>query len=867
MPKLLHLCAQEGPLSLPYHSQNVEETRAADALSDTSLRSGLWDSMGGSCVKRGLLGPSGLEGLPTLGWDERRENVEIGEDSKMSVVTRVLAYLEHNDKCRTAELDKIPAIPLHEHVVEVALRQLGNGAGINVIQSTNIDMLTHLAYRGQSPANALATINHRYNILPSDFSRLYRQHYRKAFSIDVKIAAEHNVDNWLNPDSTHFKPDLHKSVFQYSARASEGERLKISISTPEMKDAAWAFCHKKQLVLDGTFGLCTSRLLVWIALGVDESGHGLPVAMFLFSAPSGNRATHAGYDTNILAELLSGWKSWLGERHGERFTPYAAITDTDFKERGALLRVWSDLILLLCKFHIRQCWTNKRKSSLPRSESHWRIYANSRLLTLEEALLATTCHADGLHLINRAREDFSFLGLDRDGKQYLDGVAKYLDYLLTTWMPRELWSSWSLHGRKKAADRLGIPVQGVLPTTNHLESLNGNLKRKYVPQWQHSGHRLRFDMLLYRLVSNILPQIYAQHCMVTQYNTWQHKRFGHSVITATSSNSRLHTSSGAPCPRLAWYPADERRDADARAIFANLYLPRLASTGGACKHMRAFRMLVEQWMEGGHILRGSFSFPASLSDAKEIEVKNRAWYGESYAKAVTSPPLEESLPRSQTSSIAAVQGNSHLLDCSESTGLPRHLESAWFSHSDTDKDSLLPPPSHPRSTVLLEADADEASEILRTTGELLALDDEVQISDQPDTAGTEVESVNNRRALQLQLDQKFKHDTARILPALHGITVMLEDPHFSLNMDGSYDEFHNVIQQIALKMRNPRDTMQPNPSLAATTTNSVASTGSSIPPLTARGVIYRDILPPSPEKRQKHMTPMAPSRCSVSSSA
>ncbi|KAI0682094.1 hypothetical protein BC835DRAFT_1311668 [Cytidiella melzeri] len=771
MPKLLHLCAQEGPLSLPYHSQNVEETRAADALSDTSLRSGLWDSMGGSCVKRGLLGPSGLEGLPTLGWDERRENVEhrldsqsleqleskwsivwstkwatrtgttkrvlyqcvcgydtsvrkkgnlkkrtrdeaygvaetgqagasedhairraayiytgclahadvtyqIGEDSKMSVVTRVLAYLEHNDKCRTAELDKIPAIPLHEHVVEVALRQLGNGAGyaaatymlaptmsdnlsssrINVIQSTNINMLTHLAYRGQSPANALATINHRYNILPSDFSRLYRQHYCKAFSIDIKIAAEHNVDNWLNPDSTHFKPDLHKSVFQYSARASEGERLKISISTPEMKDAAWAFCHKKQLVLDGMFGLCTSRLLVWIALGVDESGHGLPVAMFLFSAPSGNRATHAGYDTNILAELLSGWKSWLGERHGERFTPYAAITDTDFKERGALLRVWSDLILLL---------------------------------------------------------------------------SKYLDYLLTTWMPRELWSSWSLHGRKKAADRLGIPVQDWL------------------------------------------------------------------------------------------------------------------QRGGACKHMRAFRMLVEQWMEGGHILRGSFSFPASLSDAKEIEVKNRAWYGESYAKAVTSPPLEESFPRSQTSSIAAVQGNSHLLDCSESTGLPRHLESARFSHSDTDKDSLLPPPSHPRSTVLLEADADEASEILRTTGELLALDDEVQISDQPDTAGTEVESSP------APARSKIQARYGKNLTSAACITVMLEDPHFSLNMDGSYDEFHNVIQQIALKMRNPRDTMQPIPSLAATTTNSVASTGSSIPPLTARGVIYRDILPPSPEKRQK----------------
>ncbi|KAI0688087.1 hypothetical protein BC835DRAFT_1285489, partial [Cytidiella melzeri] len=460
---------------------------------------------------------------------------QIGEDSKMSVVMQVLAYLEHNNKCCTAELDKIPAIPLHEHVVEVALRQLGNRAGINVNQSTNIDMLTHHVYRGQSPANKLATVNHHYNILSLDFNQLYQQHYCKAFSIDIKIAAEHNVNNWLKPDSTHFKPNLHKSVFQYSTCASEGEQLKISISTPEMQDAAWEFCHKKQLVLDGMFGLCTSRLLVWIALG----WHGLPVAMLLFSAPSVNCATHAVYDTNILTELLSGWKSWLGKRHGERLTLYAAITDTDFKERSALLRVWSNLILLLCKFHMCQCWTNKQKSSLPRSKSHWCIYANSRLLTLEEAYVQQItyripCPNDLL-----------------DRKQYLDGIAKYLDYLLTTWMPQELWSSRSLHGHKKVVNCLGIPVQGVLPTTNHLESLNGNLKQKYVPQWQHSGHCLQFDMLLYCLVSNNLPQIYAQHCMVTQYNTWRHKQFDHSVITATSSNLRLHTSSGAPCPWLA----------------------------------------------------------------------------------------------------------------------------------------------------------------------------------------------------------------------------------------------------------------------------------------------------------------------------
>ncbi|KAI0336984.1 hypothetical protein BDW22DRAFT_1295758, partial [Trametopsis cervina] len=396
-----------------------------------------------------------------------------------ALVSRVVAYLDHNDQCRLAKLARSPAVPLHQHVIEVALRQLRNGAGISTIQSTNLDMLTHRVYRDQSTFDE-ATANHRYELLPSDFSGLYRQHYRKAYAVDVKIAAEHNVDNWLNPKSTHFKPGVHEAVFYYNARATTDERLKVSVATPEMKEAAWKYCHKKQLVLDGTFGLCTSRLLVWIALGVNESGYGVPVVMFLFSAPTGNKATHAGYDTNILTELLSKWKEWLGKRDGESFTPYVAITDTDFKERGALIRVWGNLILLLCKFHIRQCWTNKRKNVLPRGESYWQTYLNTRLLSLEEALLNSTDRTTALGLIEAAREECSFIGLENDGKLYIGGLGKYLDYMISTWMPAELWASWSRYGREKAAQYLKIPLECVIPTTNHLESLNGNLKRKYV---------------------------------------------------------------------------------------------------------------------------------------------------------------------------------------------------------------------------------------------------------------------------------------------------------------------------------------------------------------------------------------------------
>lgn len=130
-----------------------------------------------------------------------------------------------------------------------------------------------------------------------------------------------------------------------------------------------------------------------------------------------------------------------------------------------------------------------------------------------------------LELIERTRAECSFITLEKEGKPYVEGLGKYLDYMISTWMPNEMWASWSRYGREKAASQLGVSLEGVIPTTNHLESLNGSLKRKYVPQWQHSGHRLRFDMLLYHLTSSILPQIYAQHRMVAQYSAWKASRF------------------------------------------------------------------------------------------------------------------------------------------------------------------------------------------------------------------------------------------------------------------------------------------------------------------------------------------------------
>ena len=225
--------------------------------------------------------------------------------------------------------------------------------------------------------------NIRYEFLPHDGTHLYRL-FNKSHGVDVTIRPEQNLHNWLDPHSPHYNPRIHGAIFNYEARTQQGERLKVCISTPEMDAAAWKYAHGNQLILDGTFGVCSSRLLLFIAMGIDEHRKGVPLTFFLFSAPTGNQATHAGYNREILRELLYSWKSHLSNGRTTLFYPLVAITDTDTKERGALQDVWPIIWLLLCRFHLRQCWTNRRKKLISGKDSDfWKQHVRRRALELE----------------------------------------------------------------------------------------------------------------------------------------------------------------------------------------------------------------------------------------------------------------------------------------------------------------------------------------------------------------------------------------------------------------------------------------------------------------------------------------------------
>lgn len=141
--------------------------------------------------------------------------------------------------------------------------------------------------------------------------------------------------------------------------------------------------------MDGTFGLCDKRILLFILMGLDEDQKGFPLAFLLFSVPTGNKQTSAGYNTEILANLVKKWKISLGSCNGVAFTVIIAITDTDLIEWATLIRVFPDIWLLICKFHLQQCWRNHRNQEVKgKTPSHY--YIKSQLSRLEDALVKTT---------------------------------------------------------------------------------------------------------------------------------------------------------------------------------------------------------------------------------------------------------------------------------------------------------------------------------------------------------------------------------------------------------------------------------------------------------------------------------------------
>ncbi|KAL0565187.1 hypothetical protein V5O48_016843 [Marasmius crinis-equi] len=256
--------------------------------------------------------------------------------------------------------------------------------------------------------------NYRWLLHGGDTQSLYRQ-YNRICGVRTSEVAHLNIHQWLDLHSLQYNKTLASIIAHYSARTSKDDHFEAIVVTPEMRESTWKYAHNSQLILDGTFGVCNRKLLLFIAMGVDEEKKGVPLAFMFFSVPSQNQFTKAS----------------LGTCSAQPFDIRVAITDTDLKECGALLNVFLDVWLLICKFHLRQSWQNQQNKAL-KGNTPIHSLLKWRIQLLEGQLVATTTIVEAQSLIVSERSSVGDMKVDNpaNGTVYDAAMTHLRSYLL-----------------------------------------------------------------------------------------------------------------------------------------------------------------------------------------------------------------------------------------------------------------------------------------------------------------------------------------------------------------------------------------------------------------------------------------------------
>jgi hypothetical protein len=92
--------------------------------------------------------------------------------------------------------------------------------------------------------------------------------------------------------------------------------------------------------------------------------------------------------------------------------------------------------------------------------------------------------------------------MSKEGLNFLAYFSRYI-------VLKSFWLSWSKAGVLQAADQLGLPVNKVARTTNHVESFNGRIKGKFFSAYNSQSGRLpRIDVWVLTLVTKALPAFF-----------------------------------------------------------------------------------------------------------------------------------------------------------------------------------------------------------------------------------------------------------------------------------------------------------------------------------------------------------------------
>ncbi|KAF6747490.1 hypothetical protein DFP72DRAFT_1149006 [Ephemerocybe angulata] len=385
----------------------------------------------------------------------------VGKDEVLITVDEIFGNLVHSGRCvDQIEMWRNPPIPLHPDLRGLLLDWLRDRTPLAVVKE-----------------RARAYSDH-------DTSSIYRT-LGGELGIKVHTHAQDNLDAWLGPKKAAPDASLTAACLFYSPEVPElNERFMLILSTPLQQRMAWKFGHKRQVLMDLTFGFCSARALLVILMVIDDANKGIPVAQMIFTAKKEAKAVHADYNQALLDRLLGLFKEKMGlNEKGEAFEIAVASTDNDTRERYALNKNFPGVLLLLCMFHVLQCWRNQVNRSLvtiPKGPARAEI--RSRIWTLLMKLIRDISdYATATSLFNSELAFFRTLaqrGTTPLQKKQSKAGIHFLNYLHSYLSVEDYWRSW-------------------------------RLKNKFFKGYEHSGRLPRIDLWVLILVTRVIPEFFA----------------------------------------------------------------------------------------------------------------------------------------------------------------------------------------------------------------------------------------------------------------------------------------------------------------------------------------------------------------------
>ncbi|KAJ6557769.1 hypothetical protein B0H19DRAFT_945764 [Mycena capillaripes] len=437
-------------------------------------------------------------------------------------IDEVAGEFTHFAECQAqTEMELNPRIPLHPELREYALSLL--------------QICVPLSQLKQLCRTWAET---KWGVVPGDHSFRFVLSNHETTSLYQTLARKHGIpqDNlhlWFCSDNPK-PPDPHlpASCLSYSPHIiGESDRFTLILTTPEQKIMAWKYGHKRQVLMDLTFGVCLGRVLLTILMAIDENNHGLPIGAFLFSTKPEAKAVHADYNGPLLKKMLGDWKEGMGTNDaGKEFDISVGNTDNDPRERHGLQGNWVLILLLLCMFHVWQAWRNalaKHLRGIPKGEDREEI--RQRLgKFLMHLLKEIGVYEDAIGAYNVELRYFKKLASSPDELNKQKGKAglAFLAYLQSYLKVRDFWLSWLIAGVQEAAAHLGVPISEIARTNNHLKSFNGRIKGKFFAHHMRGSRLPHLDYWVLIFITEVLPVFFAEwaekRALVAYYSNMCH---------------------------------------------------------------------------------------------------------------------------------------------------------------------------------------------------------------------------------------------------------------------------------------------------------------------------------------------------------